>query len=324
MTGTPIEIRPEDVPPEAPPTRSAAAWWALLGAAILWAEWPALAEMAQRWRFDARYSHGFVVPILAGYLVWRQGRPEFRPGRSAAAAAIGLFLAGAALKVLGSAIFLSWLDAAALMPWLAGLALLVGGWPLLGRTWPAIAFLVFMIPLPYRVEVALGAPMQRLATDASTYLLQTIGLPATAEGTVIALDDARTIAVVEACNGLGMLFTFACYATAAALLIRRPAVDRLILLAGAAPLALGANILRITSTGLMHRYSGNHAADVLFHDVAGWLMMPVALLAFWGELKLLDLIFVEADGSAARPGVFLGPGVAPLHGRSSQLQGDPR
>ena len=37
--------------------------------------------------------------------------------------------------------------------------------------WPAIAFLIFMIPLPWRLEKALGPPLQYLATLASTYTL---------------------------------------------------------------------------------------------------------------------------------------------------------
>ena len=39
-----------------------------------------------------------------------------------------------------------------------------------------------MMPAPYQLEVALAYPLQRVATDASTYLLQTFGLPAVAQG----------------------------------------------------------------------------------------------------------------------------------------------
>ena len=62
-------------------------------------------------------------------------------------------------------------------------------------------FLSFMIPLPWRIENALGPPIQWLATLASTFTLQSLGFMAFAEGNVIQLNDAH-IGVVEACSRL--------------------------------------------------------------------------------------------------------------------------
>ena len=72
--------------------------------------------------------------------------------------------------------------------------------------WPSIAFLSFMVPLPYRAEAVLGAPLQRLATLSSTYVLQLFGLPAFSSGNTIVIDD-YTIGIVDACNGLGAAYT---------------------------------------------------------------------------------------------------------------------
>ena len=94
-----------------------------------------------------------------------------------------------------------------------------------------------MLPLPWRIETALGSPLQFLATTASTYLLQTLGFMAFSEGFVIQLNEAR-IGVVEACSGLSMLMTFIALSTAAALVVRRPLVDRLVLVASSVPVAL--------------------------------------------------------------------------------------
>ena len=58
-------------------------------------------------------------------------------------------------------------------------------------------------------------------TTASTFALQTLGLPAVAEGNVILLNDVR-LGVVEACSGLRMLVIFFALSTAVALLMRRP------------------------------------------------------------------------------------------------------
>ena len=103
------------------------------------------------------------------------------------------------------------LDPASLVPCLAGLTLFVGGWKAIRWAWPSIVFLVFMVPLPGFLANLMGGPLQRLATVASTFLIQTIGISAVAEGNVISLADSQ-IGVAEACNGLRnmMLFLAVC------------------------------------------------------------------------------------------------------------------
>jgi len=202
------------------------------------------------------------------------------------------------LKLIGGRYFITWLDGISLLPTLAGVCLVLGGSKGLRWAWPAIGFLFFMVPLPHRIENAIGPQLQRLATVVSTYILQTFGLPAQAEGNVINLEDVQ-IGVVEACNGLGMLMMFFAYATAVALVIKRPLIDRIILVLSAAPIAMVANILRIATTGLLHAFSTRAIADHVYHDLAGWLMMPMALVMFGTELYVLSKLFVETESSPA-------------------------
>src|SRR5262249_38051277 len=99
--------------------------------------------------------------------------------------------------------------------------------------------------------------------------------------------------VVEACNGLGMLVLFFAIATAVAILIRRSFVEKAIIIASAAPIAVVANVIRITVTGLLHVTVGGEGANRFFHDFAGWLMMPVALGLLWLELHLMSRSVIE-------------------------------
>jgi exosortase len=263
-----------------------------LGAALLWAFWPTLAELAHRWSNDSQYSHGYLVPVFAAALLWmrRENRPAFEPRFSWWG--VALLSLGVALRFVGDFIFLDWLDAIALLPCLAGLAVLCGGKAALRWSWPAIAFLAFMVPLPYRVEIALAHPLQRVATKASNYSLQTLGLPAVAEGNVIFMNESQ-IGVVEACSGLSMLVIFFALSTALTFVVDRPWWQKLLLIVSAVPIALIANITRITVTGVMHETVGHEAANIVFHDLAGWLMMPFALVLLWIELQILARLFVE-------------------------------
>jgi exosortase len=155
-----------------------------------------------------------------------------------------------------------------------------------------------MIPLPWRVENALGPPLQVVATTISTYLLQTLGFMAFAVGNVIQLNEAR-IGVVEACSGLSMLITFVALSTAAALVVRRPLLDKIVLVVSSIPVALLANVIRITMTGILHDTVGGHAADTFYHDLAGWLMIPLALALYWIEVWVLSRILIESEVEAS-------------------------
>ncbi len=54
------------------------------------------------------------------------------------------------------------------------------------------------------------------------------------------------------------------------------------------------NLVRVTATGLVYAVVGAPAAQAFFHDLAGWLMMPLALAALGLELYLLGRLFVAA------------------------------
>lgn len=204
---------------------------------------------------------------------------------------------GVAVQLVGGYYRIDSIEGLAVLPYLGGLALLLGGWRILEWAWPAIGFLAFMIPLPWRVENALGPPLQFIATMVSTYVLQTLGFLAFAEGYVIQVNEAK-IGVVEACSGLSMLITFIALSTAAALVVKRPLLDRLVLVASSIPVALLANIFRIVLTGTLHETIGGHAATTFYHDLAGWLMMPLALLLYWFELWILSRILIETKREA--------------------------
>lgn len=261
---------------------------------LLWSYGPALAEMAYKWHREPQYSHGYLVPLFAGYLLWlrRQAapRPFFQPSWWGV-----VILAGSmTIRLTAAYYFFEWLDAITILSGLAGVVVLFGGWPALRWTWPAVAFLFFMVPLPYRVEILLGGPLQQLATIASTYVLQTLGQPAIAEGTTINIHEIK-LGIVEACSGLRMLIIFFALSTGVALMIRKRLWEKALIVASAIPIALITNIVRITATGLLHVYVSSEVANAVFHDLAGWLMMPFALGLLWIELRILAHLLIEPD-----------------------------
>lgn len=285
---------------------------AMVLAVVAWTWWPTFVNLAYKWSHDPQYSHGFLVAPFALYLLWMR-RDLCVPTRWPLPV-LGLMVLAAALAQRLAAGFwgIGWFDALSLLPALVGVVIMFGGLEKLRWAWPAILFLFFMVPLPYRLEVALSGKLQTLATVASTMTLQTLGQSALAEGNTILLqagDHEVKLGIVEACSGLRMLVTFFAFSTAVAMLVKRPLAEKALLVASAVPIALISNVMRITVTGLMHVYVDDKTANVFFHDLAGWIMMPVCLVFLWLELQVLQRLFIEPEPTDARlPGLRLQTG----------------
>ena len=285
---------------------------ALLTAVVAATYWSALAGLAGRWFSDADYVHGPFVPLFAAVLLWHRreilgatqrvhGREQGAGGRELAASWQGtagwgslcglllLAIAGA-MRMASSFYYYALLDPASLIPCLAGLTLFVGGWKCFRWAWPAILFLIFMIPLPGFVANLMGGPLQRLATVASTFLIQTIGISAVREGNVISLADSQ-IGVAEACNGLRNMMLFLTVCVGLVLISRRSAVEKAIIVLSSAAIALLANVVRIAATAILHETVSHAVATTLYHDLAGWFMMPLAVVFLWLELAYLNHVF---------------------------------
>jgi exosortase len=271
-----------------PPRRAALVG---LAAFVLVAYGPVLAELARGWLTNPQYSHGILVIPFALFLLWhRQGLAPTGPAVPTWWGVPFLALA-AGMRLAGARYYIGTLEQYSLFPALVGLTLAFGGKRYLRWAWPAIAFLFFMIPLHGRVSGLMTGPLQALATRASTYLLQTVGVPATCSGNVIHLTETD-VGVVEACNGLRMMVTFFALTTAVAVLSDRPWWQKGLVALSGAPIALVCNVARIAVTCLLHETVGRELADRVFHDLAGWLMMPTALCLLWLGLRAFDRIVV--------------------------------
>jgi exosortase len=283
---------------------------------LTWVYWPTLASLVGRWGTDPQYSHGYLVPLFALFLLWfRRTLMPAGPG-SPSWWGLPLLLLALLARFAGIYLYLDWLAAVSLVPCVAAVFLLVGGLPALRWAWPAVLFLIFMVPLPFQAEVALAHPLQRVATRASTYTLQTLGFTAFAEGNVIRLGQVR-IGVVEACSGLSMLVIFFALSAAVILLVRRPWYEKAVIFFSAIPIAVVVNVLRITVTGILHKTVSSRLADLVFHDLAGWLMMPVALGLMWCELRLLAWVIIPATKKGREPSVAVVWAGPPLPGQKA-------
>lgn len=260
----------------------------------LWAYWPTLLELIATWDREPDYSHGFLVVPLALVFLW-QRRARF-PGLNDSGPRLGMALLGISLtmRFLASRYFMGFLDGWSIVPWVAAVVVLIGGRPLLAWCLPSIGFLVFMVPLPFRVESELSAPLQRVATKLSTLALQLLGQPAFSEGNVILLGENR-LEVARACSGLRLFVSTLALAYVYLSIICRPLTDKLALCFAAIPIAIVANAARIVATGLLCEWTAGSWSKQAIHDWAGWMMILLAAALFWLLLVYLGKLFREEE-----------------------------
>jgi exosortase len=282
--------------------RSVAAVWLSLGVvavlvAVLYAETGP--RLVAQWARDENYAHGFLVLPLAGWFIWeRRARlaslsPEPSP---MGGVLLGIGLLELMLGVAGAELFL---QRTSFILVVAGLVLLLLGTRYLRALLFPIAFLAFMVPLPAIVMNSVAFPLQLFAARAAAFCLYNLGVPVLREGNVIVLAHAR-LEVVDACSGIRSLQALACLSAVYGDMTARPPWQRWALVAASAPIAVAANAVRVTGTGLLAHLIGERAAEGFYHSFAGWSVFVVAL----GLLVALGTLLSRlADRSAAPHGL---------------------
>jgi exosortase len=294
--------------------------WVIFGGLILalvWCYWNTLTAVAREWD-NPKYSHGYLVPLFTAVLVWMRREPFAKVTNSARWAGVGMMALGLATRLIATWLSSKVPEMYSILPCVMGAFLIVGGWPTLRWAGPAVLFLIFMFPLPAPLDGGLLPKLKSLATLASTYCLQTMGIAAYSEGNVLHIGDVQ-MGVVDACSGLRMLTIFVALAVAITLVTDRPMWERIVIVLSAVPIALLVNIIRITVTGILHLTVGTKIADQVFHDFAGWVMMPMALGFLYVEFQILSHLVIDEGplgpvriGTAAPRGDANKPVVKPV------------
>jgi exosortase len=256
---------------------------------------PNLFELGSIWLDDPNYSHGFLVIPIALFILWRRLASTmdepFEEGILAPWWGWVFLTAVLVARAVAYERESQWMETATILPAVACLVWSFGGWPLLHRIWPAVVFLVFMLPLPSMVNTLIALPLQWIAASGSYFLLQVCGFWVVQHGTTLDLQTPygiRHLDIAIACNGLKMLMTLTATVAATIILLPLPSWKRIALLVFAVPTALISNILRILVTGWCSYYLQGLSAREWAHDVSGWSMMPMALILVGLELALLS------------------------------------
>jgi exosortase len=245
--------------------------WLLVGVAVaaaltLYA--PVIASMVADWIEFPNLSHGFAIPLISAYLLWnKRSLLAEAPvqgsivGLPIVVLALGMLVVG----LLGGESFIARLS---LPIALLGAVLFLMGTQVTRHAWVAIAYLTFMIPLPYLTLKAVTYQSRLFDAGLTATALGWLGVPVLLDGVMLHLPN-MTLEVADECSSVPAIAALLALGAAYSQLQARPTWIRTVLTLAAAPLGLLANIIRLILTSLGAYYLGPIALNNAIHKFNG-------------------------------------------------------
>jgi exosortase len=244
---------------------------------------PTLSWLLSSWLTDPYYSHGFLIPVVSGFMLWRAVRtanniPNGITLEQPYPHGLFVFAFGLCLYIIGFVMVFPFLSALSFLFTTSGLVLYFYGKPLMRAALFPIAFLIFAIPLPVVFLLRLAYSLQALAARYPTALLDLLGIPVTRVGAEIHLTDASFVIGLP-CSGMNSLISLLALAALFVYLLNCPLYKKATLLCLAVPIAIFANVIRVTSLLLIAHAYGAEMATGFYHTLFSPLLFIVAFIS---------------------------------------------
>jgi len=265
-----------------------------VGAALLLAYGHYILWMIERWWESAYYGHGFLIPIVSGYLIWRLRKRLWQLPREDFGWGI-VIVAGASLVHLAASFAdVHFPSGFALVGTIFGLVIWLGG-----RAWGRmlvfpIGFLSFMVPLGRILVEQVAQPLQLLSAQLGGQAVAMIGGIVNIEGTLIRT-PIYTFEVAIPCSGLKSTIAMTALAALFAYLVVAPRWKKLVLFVCAFPVALLANGARIFITVILGTTVGPAVAEGFFHSVSGTIVFLFGLAGLLIVGRILGCLELRED-----------------------------
>lgn len=278
---------------------------ALLVIATLWLYRETAVRLVELWGQSETFAHGYIVPFIVLWLLWRQRKalaafsPVFAPAPSALFA-----LAGVAIVWLaGDLAEVNPLRQFALIAFIVLTVPALAGWQAARAVLFPLGFLFFAVPFG---EFLLPWLMERTA-DFTVFALRLSGIPVYRDGLQFVIPSG-TWSVVEACSGVRYLIASLMVGALYAYLNYRSTRRRVLFMLVALVVPIIANWLRAYMIVMIGHLSNNKLAVGVDHLIYGWLFFGVVVgLMFligarWSEAPVDAVPVVPAQDHPIRPG----------------------
>jgi exosortase len=233
-------------------------------------------KLVRDWYGLPDFSHGFLIPFFAAFLIWDKREELRRVPVTPSWAGVWLVALGLLellVGVFGADLFLQRTSFIVLV---AGLVWTLLGKAMLGRVKFVLFVLLLAIPLPAVLFNQITFPLQMQSSWLASAMLRLAQVPVLQDGNVIQL-PAIQLEVAEACSGIRSLMSLFTVAVIYGYFLERSTWRRVVLALASVPIAVAANVVRIFGTGMCVQYWDPDKAMGFFHEFSGWLVFVVSL-----------------------------------------------
>ncbi|MBN2654311.1 MAG: exosortase/archaeosortase family protein [Nitrospirae bacterium] len=269
--------------------KSSKAWFIALLVLIAAAYYNIIPSMVSQWYSDENYSHGFLVPLVAGYFFWQRRQEIFKLDSKPSNVGIYALIFWAAMYIIGSYASEYFTMRSSIVVLIAALVLIYFGMEALKLMALPIGYLFLMVPIPYIIYDSFAFPLKLFVTKVSVFALKLMGIVVLREGNVIMFPNI-ILEVADACSGMRSIMSLLALSVAVAFVGNFSAAKRWILILSAIPIAIATNAGRVIATGLLSQFWGARAAEGFFHEFAGMAVFGVAMVMLIGLAALLRRI----------------------------------
>ncbi len=268
-------------------------WAAILSAivvftALLYAFRDGLLLMVDWWETSPEYNHGYLIPVVAAYLLLLCADKFRQTHRQRSLSGLIVVATGLLLLILGELSTVYTIIQYGFLVTLIGLVIYGVGWRAAGALWIPLAYLFFMIPLPDFVYAKLSNELQLLSSQFGVAFLRLVGISVYLEGNVIDLGVFQ-LQVAEACSGLRYLFPLMSFGFLCAYLFQGKNWQKIVIFLSSIPITLLMNSFRVGVIGVLVEYYGISMARGFLHDFEGWIVFMACVGILFLEMWLFSI-----------------------------------
>jgi exosortase D (VPLPA-CTERM-specific) len=158
------------------------------------------------------------------------------------------------------------------------------------RFWPGWLHLIFMLPLPQFVYLAVSTKLQTLSSVIGVGFIQFAQIPVFLDGNIIDLGVYK-LQVAEACSGLRYMFPLFSFGWLIAVLYNGPNWHRFVIFFSTVPITILMNSFRIGMIGILVDSYGIEQAEGFLHYFEGWIIFIACTLVLYAEAWVLLKFF---------------------------------